>query len=52
MKAEEIFKGIVTNNPVKSAKAFGEGVREKLDSALEVRKVGLTSSIFNKTIEK
>ena len=52
MKAEEIFKGILTNDPTKSVKAFGKGVREKLDDALEVRKVGLTSQIFNNAEEK
>jgi hypothetical protein len=51
-KAQEIFNNIVKNNTVKSTKSFGEGIREKLDDALEVRKVGLTSTIFNKTKEK
>tara|TARA_R110002050_G_scaffold203127_1_gene338332 strand:- start:475 stop:639 length:165 start_codon:yes stop_codon:yes gene_type:complete len=50
-KAQKIFNGIVTNNSVKSAKLFGQAIREKLDDALEVRKVGLTSQIFNTTKE-
>ena len=51
-KAQKIFDNIVKNNKVGSAKAFGESMREKLDDALEIRKVGLTSEIFNKAKEK
>tara|TARA_A100001011_G_C14120575_1_gene761056 strand:+ start:684 stop:848 length:165 start_codon:yes stop_codon:yes gene_type:complete len=51
-KTQKIFNNIVTNNKVGSAKAFGESIREKLHDALEIRKVGLTSEIFNKTKEK
>lgn len=51
-QAQKIFNNIVTNNKTGSAKAFGETMREKLDDAFEVRKVGLTSKIFNKTEEK
>ena len=50
-KAQKIFNNIVTNNKVGSAKAFGDSIREKLKDALEIRKVGLTSTIFNKVEE-
>ena len=51
-KAQKILNNIVTNNKVGATKTFGQAIREKLDDALEVRKVGLTSTIFNKTKEK
>lgn len=51
-KAQKIFNNVVTNNQLGSAKAFGEAIRDKLNDALEVRKVGLTSEIFNKAKEK
>jgi len=51
-KAHKIFNNVVTNNKVGSAKAFGEAIRDKLNDALEVRKVGLTSEIFNKATVK
>jgi|TARA_R110002153_G_scaffold227561_1_gene380347 hypothetical protein len=49
---QKVFNNIVKNNKVGSAKAFGEAIRDKLNDALEVRKVGLTSEIYNKTKEK
>lgn len=51
-KAQKILNNIVTNNKVGAAKTFGQAIREKLDDALEVRKVGLTSKIFNTREEK
>lgn len=51
-KVNKVFNNIVKNDKVGSARAFGEAMREKLDDALEVRKVGLTSQIFNKAKEK
>jgi hypothetical protein len=51
-KAQKIFNNVVTNNQLGSAKAFGEAIRDKLNDALEVRKVGLTSEIFNKATVK
>ena len=51
-KAQKILNNIVTNNKVGAAKTFGDSIREKLDDALEVRKVGLTSEIYNKAEEK
>ena len=50
-KAQKILNNIVTNNKLGVAKSFGASIREKLDDALEVRKVGLTSQIFNTTKE-
>ena len=50
--SEKIFNTIVQNDEKASLHAFSEGIRSKLDDALEVRKVGLTSTIFNKTEEK
>jgi|TARA_R110000796_G_scaffold15052_1_gene48521 hypothetical protein len=47
-KVQKVFNNIVKNNKVGSAKAFGEAMREKLEDALEVRKVGLTAQIYNK----
>ncbi len=47
-QAQKILNNIVTNNKVGSAKSVGDTIREKLNDALEVRKVGLTSQIFNK----
>jgi hypothetical protein len=46
-KAQKIFNNLVTNNNVGAAKEFGEAIREKLNDALEVRKVGLTAKIYN-----
>lgn len=51
-KAQKIFNNIVKNNKLGSAKSFGEAIRDKLEDALEVRKVGLTSEIFNKATVK
>jgi hypothetical protein len=51
-KAQKIFNNVVKNDKLGSAKAFGEAIRDKLEDALEVRKVGLTSEIFNKAKEK
>tara|TARA_Y100000004_G_scaffold110780_1_gene124313 strand:- start:131 stop:295 length:165 start_codon:yes stop_codon:yes gene_type:complete len=51
-KTNKLFNNIVKNDKVGSAKAFGETMKEKLEDALEIRKVGLTSEIFNKAKEK
>jgi hypothetical protein len=50
-KVQKVFNNIVKNNNIASTKAFGEAMREKLDDALEVRKVGLTAQIYNKQKE-
>ena len=44
---DKIFNNIVQDNEQLATQAFGSAIREKLDDALEVRKVGLTSQIFN-----
>ena len=43
----KIFNNIVKNDKDAATQAFGTAIREKLNDALEVRKVGLTSQIFN-----
>lgn len=50
MKAQDIFNGIVKNDEEGSQRAFEQTVKDKLNVALEVRKVGLTAEIFNKTL--
>ena len=51
-KVQKIFNNVVTNNHLGFARAFVEVISDKLDDALEVRKVGLTSEIFNKATIK
>ena len=51
-KTTKIFNSIAKDNTKGATIAFGQAIREKLDDALEVRKVGLTSQIFNKAEEK
>lgn len=51
-KTTKIFNSIANDNTKSATIAFGQAIREKLDDALEVRKVGLTSQIFNKAKEK
>ena len=48
-KTQKVFNSLVANNKAAAAQAFVSAVREKLDDALEVRKVGLTAQIYNKT---
>ena len=50
-KVEKIFNGIITNDKKTATQALGAAMREKLNDAYEVRKVGLTSTIFNKKEE-
>ena len=51
-KTINVFNKIVNNDKDGAVMAFGQAIRDKLDDALEVRKVGLTSEIFNKAKEK
>ena len=51
MKASDIFNNIITNDQEGSEKAFQEVIQDKLQDALDIRKVGLTSDIFNKKEE-
>ena len=52
MKASDIFNNIITNDKEGSEKAFEQVIQDKLKDALEIRKVGITSEIFNKQEEK
>lgn len=51
-KIQDLFNTIATNDTSNSSEIFGEAIRQKLESALEVRKVGLTSEIFNQAVVK
>ena len=44
---EKLFSSLVTDNKVAAAQNFGTAIREKLNDALEIRKVGLTAKIYN-----
>jgi len=52
MKAQDIFNGIVKNDEESTQRAFEQAIKDKLNDALEVRKVGLTAQIYNKAEEK
>lgn len=49
---QNIFDSIATDDKQKGVVNFGAAIREKLSDALEVRKIGLTTDIFNKTQEE
>ena len=51
MKASDIFNNIITNDKEGSEKAFEQVIQDKLNDAHEIRKVGITSEIFNKKEE-
>lgn len=51
-KVEQIFNNLVTNDKTAATVALGAAMREKLNDAYEVRKVNLTSTIFNKKEEE
>lgn len=48
-QARNILANIVQNKPILAAKSFKDVIDSKLNTALEVRKVGLTSDIYNKS---
>jgi hypothetical protein len=48
-EAEKVFANIVQNKPIQAAKSFKDVIDSKLNTALEVRKVALTSDIYNKS---
>jgi|11_taG_2_1085331.scaffolds.fasta_scaffold04974_4 hypothetical protein len=50
--AEKVFSSIVQNKPIQASKNFKDAIDSKLKTALEVRKVGLTSDIYNRSKEK
>lgn len=45
--AEEIFNALVKNDTDEALNAFKDAIQQKLDTAMDVRRVGLTSQIFN-----
>ena len=45
--AQKIFNNIVKNDEKEAVDAFGEGIREKLDDAYEVRKAKLAADMYN-----
>lgn len=47
-KVNNIFDSIVKNDNKTANMHVGAAIREKMQDAYEVRKVGLTSTIFNK----
>jgi len=51
MKVADIFNNIITDNNEGSERAFQQVIQDKLNDALEVRKVGLTATTFNTTEE-
>lgn len=51
-EAEKIFSSIVQNKPIRASKNFKDAIDNKLKTALEVRKVGLTSDIYNRSKEE
>tara|TARA_R110002153_G_scaffold196254_5_gene349532 strand:- start:806 stop:1105 length:300 start_codon:yes stop_codon:yes gene_type:complete len=48
-EAEKVFANIVQNKPIPAAKSFKDAIDSKLKIALDVRKVALTSDIYNKS---
>ena len=46
-KAQKVFNHLVVDNKAGAAQSFSAAIRDKLNDALEVRKVGLTAKIFN-----
>lgn len=48
--AQQLFNKIIKSEPMVDV-AFGKAVREKLNDALEIRKISLTSDIYN-NVEK
>tara|TARA_Y100001937_G_scaffold66940_1_gene91520 strand:- start:138 stop:545 length:408 start_codon:yes stop_codon:yes gene_type:complete len=46
--AKELFKSIVTDTA--SQEDFGSAIKQKMDQALDVRRAGLTASIYDKQV--
>jgi hypothetical protein len=51
-EATKIFNALVQNDEAGAKDAFNQAIESKMKDAMEVRKVGLTSEIFNKTKEE
>lgn len=47
--AEEIFNALVKNDTDEALNAFKDAIQQKIDTAMDVRRVGITSDIFNNT---
>jgi Zn finger protein HypA/HybF involved in hydrogenase expression len=47
-KIRELFSSLLRNNTEATSQTFASIMKDKLNDALEIRKVGLTSKIFNK----
>jgi hypothetical protein len=45
--SEKIFNALVKNDKDEALNAFKDAIQQKLDTAMDVRRVGLTSQIFN-----
>lgn len=45
--SERIFNALVKNDKDEALNAFKDAIQQKLDTAMDVRRVGLTSQIFN-----
>ena len=46
---KQLFNAIVTNDNEGAKEAFGSAIQDKLQDALEVKRVKMTGDIFNKT---
>ena len=46
-EATQIFNALVNNDSEKAKEAFNQAIESKTREAMDVRKVGLTSKIFN-----
>ena len=51
-EATKLFNALVSGDDAGAEVAFADAINSKVEDALEVRKVKLTSDIFNKPIEK
>lgn len=45
--SEKIFNALVKNDKDEALNAFKDAIQQKIDTAMDVRRVGLTSQIFN-----
>ena len=46
---KQLFNAIVTNDKEVAQQAFGSAIQDKLQDALEVKRVKMTGDIFNQT---
>jgi len=47
--AEEIFNALIKNDKDAATNSFVDVIQQKLNTAMDVRRVGMTSNIFNNT---